>query len=282
MRDWPATHGGATHLGGDVWTGRLMSRDWPAIGGASHVLRNTYGTRTVATTSPGPRAGSAIRVKRRMSPAYDDLSLRSYWCSLPEERAGPSAFFDSFEHGFSFERMSAMMPIGSGISTASYTSLAQPTAQVALSAETLGSAFVGAPRNSGFIPSSTRPPAWYDEVAARLRHLLSLRPDWDSYGADEIAPNAAARALELLSRLLGEQSRPPDIVPSPDGGLQLEWHLPTADLEIEIPPFGEMEAWYRDSQVADEVEFRFRPESANFGRLRRLYEVVDKNLPVAA
>ena len=66
----------------------------------------------------------------------------------------------------------------------------------------------------------------------RLRFLLALPPDWDSYGAMPIDRRNAVTALELLVTLIAGDVPMPSIVPMVDGGIQLEWHRCGVDLEV--------------------------------------------------
>jgi len=43
----------------------------------------------------------------------------------------------------------------------------------------------------------------------------------------------------------------PQVVPSSDGGVQLEWHEKGIDLELHIRAPYDCELWYRDHQDAD-------------------------------
>jgi hypothetical protein len=76
----------------------------------------------------------------------------------------------------------------------------------------------------------------------RLTELHDLEPNWDSYGARPIS----ARAEEVVRKLLvafwnaGLIPEDPnfDLMPGPDGGLQLEWIGKNGELEIRVLPDG--------------------------------------------
>jgi len=90
----------------------------------------------------------------------------------------------------------------------------------------------------------------YDEqkqfipVVQRLVRLLELKPNWDSYGARAIASQAAQRAVALLGIAASVGAPAPQIVPTSSGGLQLEWHQASVDLELEVHPSLEVYASY--------------------------------------
>jgi len=69
-----------------------------------------------------------------------------------------------------------------------------------------------------------------------LEKLLELPPNWDSYGARPIQPAVFLRVVKLLAEILETRVPRPAIVPTPQGGIQLEWHRRDADLEILVQP----------------------------------------------
>lgn len=62
--------------------------------------------------------------------------------------------------------------------------------------------------------------------------LLRLQANWDSYGALAPDPRCVAKANELYLRLPGAW----DVVPSNDGGVQLEQHKDGFDIELLVSP----------------------------------------------
>jgi hypothetical protein len=81
-------------------------------------------------------------------------------------------------------------------------------------------------------------PDWLRQVVGRLLELLRLGPGWDSYAARAVNPGAVAASLALLGHLMKQAPEAPQIVPTVRGGVQLEWHLEDADVEIEVSPEG--------------------------------------------
>jgi hypothetical protein len=91
----------------------------------------------------------------------------------------------------------------------------------------------------------------------RVAQLGELGPDWDSYGAAPPAHRAIATAYGLLltayqhyERTVGERIRPYAIVPVADGGVQLDWRGPAAEIEVEIDPTGSIGYLYIDRRGA--------------------------------
>lgn len=82
----------------------------------------------------------------------------------------------------------------------------------------------------------------------RIAQLAELETDWDSYGARSIAPEAIAAARDVLRTVIqiteptiGERVLSVWIAPLPNGGVLLEWHGPTADLEVEVTANGALD-----------------------------------------
>jgi hypothetical protein len=79
---------------------------------------------------------------------------------------------------------------------------------------------------------------------ARIDELTNLQPNWDSYGGPEVQPSAALHAVRLLAAIFQNDVPPPAIVPTSQGGLQLEWHRGQASLEMEILPDRKVEVFF--------------------------------------
>ena len=84
--------------------------------------------------------------------------------------------------------------------------------------------------------SSAISPAWLRAKKLQLQRMADLLPDWDSYGARTPTKTALREAdLVLLWLALGDVP-PPDVFPTIDGGVQIEWHIHGLNAEIEIAP----------------------------------------------
>lgn len=80
-------------------------------------------------------------------------------------------------------------------------------------------------------------PSWLKPVAVRLVEILGLPHNWDSYGAKRIDLSIVEGAVNVLTQLPeGRQLPTPIVVPTSEGGLQLEWHRNGIDLEIKLSP----------------------------------------------
>lgn len=68
----------------------------------------------------------------------------------------------------------------------------------------------------------------------QLARLLSMPSDWDSYGAKPIDRQIAIAALNLVGIVVVNGAPLPALIPTSDGGIQLEWHRCGVDLEIRV------------------------------------------------
>ncbi len=76
--------------------------------------------------------------------------------------------------------------------------------------------------------------ALFNHATQAINRVLELPDGWDGRRARRISPLAAESAVYVLAQLLDAHSAVPQVVPLPDGGLQLEWHAAGNSLEIEI------------------------------------------------
>jgi hypothetical protein len=100
-----------------------------------------------------------------------------------------------------------------------------------------------------------------ETVLRRLDELKNLPEDWDSYGADTISEAAIAKAKSVIASvtkafggIIGTVVQLTDIIPTADGGIQLEWVGPHAELEIEISSHGEIGLLYISSIDRNDYE----------------------------
>ena len=76
---------------------------------------------------------------------------------------------------------------------------------------------------------------WFAPTAeamySRLEGKDALPP-----GAKSIRPAAAKKMLDVLFSILEDQTPPPSVAPTWNGGVQVEWHRNNVDFEIEYNP----------------------------------------------
>ena len=87
---------------------------------------------------------------------------------------------------------------------------------------------------------------WEVEAVQALVRLAKMPAGWDSYNAPQIKRDAGHFALEILQAVMRSRTPPPQIVPSPAGGVQLEWHEKGIDLELHVTAPYQWELWFCD------------------------------------
>ena len=80
---------------------------------------------------------------------------------------------------------------------------------------------------------------WLDaDFEQVIRHLLALGEAWAGPESVSVTREALLGVLAFISRHLPDLTPRPSLVPTPMGGLQLEWHDPQMDAEVEFGPLG--------------------------------------------
>ena len=72
----------------------------------------------------------------------------------------------------------------------------------------------------------------------KLESLKKIKDNWDHDGARKTSPQAIAIGKWLINLLEPEGWEPTEIVPTTDGGVQLEWHYRHMHLEVELDAEG--------------------------------------------
>ena len=87
-----------------------------------------------------------------------------------------------------------------------------------------------------------------------LQKLAGLPAGWDSYGARPLNPRAVSRSVRLLTSIVPPDAPEPTVVPTRDGGVQFEWHRRGIDVEVRVPPVGEISFVVADQATEHEGE----------------------------
>jgi len=80
-----------------------------------------------------------------------------------------------------------------------------------------------------------------ERAMERLAELARLERDWDSYGGYPPSPRAVSMAKAMVERMAGrfdEAGIPREIMPTADGGIQLEWRGTVDELALNAAPDG--------------------------------------------
>jgi hypothetical protein len=84
------------------------------------------------------------------------------------------------------------------------------------------------------VTTRSAPPHWVIPMVQALSELLSLPPNWDTYGAPRVESGYIEAALRLAGDVMRDDTPVPSVVPTSRGGVQLEWHMGGIDLEVEF------------------------------------------------
>lgn len=112
---------------------------------------------------------------------------------------------------------------------------------------------------------------WVRDLVPKLRELTRLEPNWDSY--DAVAPNPALLGQVLLTLDAAGKAGvvSPNLVPTIEGGVQLEWYLSPRELEIEFRADGGIE--YLATDTAEDGSDSGQVEAPHVvGAIRRLLD----------
>lgn len=80
----------------------------------------------------------------------------------------------------------------------------------------------------------------------RFDSLLKLDYDWDSYGAEPLDKVTVNRAKAVVNHLIDKGCFIPNIVPTVDGGIELDWYNPDWEFSIEFAPKDFEYVYFRD------------------------------------
>ncbi len=89
-------------------------------------------------------------------------------------------------------------------------------------------------------------PEWLKVVDDQLNAVHRLRDGWDGETARRVTPAAVRTVIELLGDTMALDTAAPAIVPTKDGGLQLEWRRDGVELDVYVGPDGTASAWCRE------------------------------------
>jgi len=97
-------------------------------------------------------------------------------------------------------------------------------------------------------------PPWWTAALEQFQEVLNLPANWNSYGARQVTPQAVLAAIVLIDATMSFDSPTPIIVPTVQGGVQLEWHTRGVDLEVAVSPEGRYNVFYSNTAIGEEWE----------------------------
>lgn len=93
-------------------------------------------------------------------------------------------------------------------------------------------------------------------VFDKISSFRYLPQGWDSYGGppiDQVTTTAAQKVIKLLWQSLSTSLPEPFAAPCSDGGILLEWELPTTELSITVGPGGILLEYLIARRGTDEI-----------------------------
>ena len=108
---------------------------------------------------------------------------------------------------------------------------------------------------------------WLLPTIESIIRLFGLRENWDSSGARRVDTNILPTVINSLATFLPERAVAPSVVPTVNGGVQVEWHVSDMDLEVEFMPHGAAHALFEDLRDRSVWE---GPVEENVLRLRQI------------
>jgi hypothetical protein len=129
---------------------------------------------------------------------------------------------------------------------------------------------------------------WINNTNAfqRIKHLVTLKDNWDGYGAPKFARHQVERALELFSAIysyfidkdLSFSHFSPFIAPCSDGAILFQWvgkRFPDRDLEIYVPAHPDQPFEYLKNDQGTEAEGVLSAPKEVLPLLSWLFEITD-------
>ncbi len=84
--------------------------------------------------------------------------------------------------------------------------------------------------------------AWLMQIREQIGQLARVAPDWDSYGAAAVDPEAIQSALDIADALAAHSSiAPPVVTATPHGHVGLCWDTGDRSIDASIDPDGAIE-----------------------------------------
>ncbi len=101
----------------------------------------------------------------------------------------------------------------------------------------------------------TRPGSNGRATVHRINQVLALQPGWDGCHARIATIEALSAVIEVLNAIDLEHVPVPDVSPSIDGGLLLEWHRNGFELDVWVGPDGSVNVTYDRAEASWEASW---------------------------
>ncbi len=96
-------------------------------------------------------------------------------------------------------------------------------------------------------------PKWLAVIVQRLDEMGRLSSGWAGPGTVPPLFDVVLECLKKMQVFMPFEAVPPAILPTPQGGIQLEWHCAHWDLEVEFGPDGSGDFWGEDQLEGQEI-----------------------------
>lgn len=116
---------------------------------------------------------------------------------------------------------------------------------------------------------------WFRHIKNQLQEFLMFERNWNGYGERPIHEGAVKRTIAVLNTVVYEMAPQPDIVPTSEGGVQIEWASGGFEIEVEILPTGPAQVFIVEPS-GREHECLAGSHSEIWGTLRNIIERVSR------
>jgi hypothetical protein len=79
-------------------------------------------------------------------------------------------------------------------------------------------------------------PPWIRSVTQRIDYLLALPDNWDGEAAKALNFECAMEVISFLLAMAQHETTEPQLIPTSNCGVQIEWHLGGIDFELRFEP----------------------------------------------
>jgi hypothetical protein len=103
---------------------------------------------------------------------------------------------------------------------------------------------------------------WQARVIAKICEFVDLPDGWDTYSGHPVRLETGMFALKILQGVMESAVPPPEVVPTANGGIQLEWHEADVDVELFIAAPYQCELWFHDHHTHETESIELKSDYA--------------------
>ncbi len=94
-----------------------------------------------------------------------------------------------------------------------------------------------------------------ESIESKLDELAKLEKNWDSYNGDPIGKGALGVARLVAKAMAGFTIDEPNIVPTSNGGISLEWYRAGREFSLSFRPNGTFDSFFIQGQLGEYYNF---------------------------